>query len=264
MGRRSPAESSAVELSRALARVAGDPRLTRHLHGAFGGFCHEFRNLLNSLRLSLYLARKTAGDASADVFSRVDRRYAVVERFIDRFHQVCRPMPLALVRVPLATLFDDRHAAWSDVLRRRGRRLVLSPPRDAKPAAFDAMRLASGLDDLVAWRALVGDPSTDLRVTWSTNVQNVITWDEPPAHRPASRVDADADDPSWTDAGATDDGPQVLEALTVPVLSRVISSHGGALEHGTSRPWRLTLRWPLDATPEPHETLPCSPSSPSR
>jgi hypothetical protein len=249
MRRSSLAEGSATELSRALARVAGDPNLTRHLHEAFGGYCHEFRNALNTLRLSLYLARKSAGEAARERFSAVEPRYALVERVIDRFHLVCRPMTLTPVRLPLATLFDDRRAAWSATLRRHGRRLILAPPRDHKPSVFDPMRLATALDDLVAWRGLTGDSSADLRAAWSSDWENLITWDEPPARRTPDDSEPDPEGAAPVERVETEEERNAFEAFTLPLLSRVISSHGGAVEAGGPGRWRLTLRWPLDAKP---------------
>ena len=41
-----------------LCRIVSDPAQLESLHEVLGGFCHQSRNLLNSLKLSIYLATK--------------------------------------------------------------------------------------------------------------------------------------------------------------------------------------------------------------
>jgi hypothetical protein len=247
-------EGTAWLLAGALARAAADPGNARHLHETFGSFCHQFRNGLHALRMTLYLAEKAGRREEQDLWSGVEARYAVLERFIDRFHQVCRPLPLSPVRLPLDALFDDRRAAWSEVLAGFGRRLVVIPPAVPASGAFDPLQLGQGLDDLVAWRAGVGDPGTSLRVRWSVDGGAFrVTWDEPadlePRHPPPTGGPGSAVRPSSDDDG--------LAALTLPYLATIMASHGGTAYATEKGPWRLTLRWPLDAPPTPRETPPC-------
>src|SRR5262249_27083980 len=158
------------------------PGESHHLSEVFGAFCHQFRNGLNSLRMSLYVAEKLGKPLDDDTWSDVEARYAALERFIDRFHQICRPLPLSPVRLPLAALSHDRRATWSGVLAGGGRRLVVIPPAAPASGAFDPLRLGQGLDDLVAWRARVGDAASNLRVRWSADGGAFrVTWDEPSA-----------------------------------------------------------------------------------
>lgn len=258
-----PNVGSADQLARALARVAGDPAQTETLYATFGGFCHEFRNGLNSLSMSLYLARRASGPEWDDVWSALEPRYTLVERFIDRFQLVCRPLRLTPVRLTLQALFDDRFDAWSTLLGARGRRLVVEPLGTSAPGAFDPMRLGSAFDDLVALRAEQGPRSTDLRVRWSTSEQGFrVDWDEPAATPPRPDGAHDKSEPK------TPDSPQpqetdALAALTVPLLARVMTAHGGTLQTDESDGWRLTLCWPLDAQPTPREAPRCSASQPS-
>ena len=120
---------------------------------------------------------------------------------------------------------------------------------------FDPMRLTQGLDDLVAWRAALGNPTLDLRVEWSVvDGEYRVFWDEPPARAAAAR-------PATT--ASTTWESQILDAFAVPLLTRIMASHGGSLEtdESPSEGWRLTMRWPLDARPTPRETTSCLASS---
>lgn len=258
-------EGSAEELARALARIARDPGATCRLHDVFGGFCHQFRNLLNSLKITLYLAKKHGAPGGDDPWSGLEPRYALAERFIDRFQLICRPMTLNLVRLPIDALFQDREASWSTLLNARGKRLRLGPGDASTPGAFDPMRLGAGLDDLVIWRARAGNPAADLRVRWSADAAGFcVEWDEP---CPTDSTSPDPGGPSFDltqDTDTTSIEADVLAALTVPLLTRVMTSHHGALVEGGPGPWSLTLRWPLDARPTQREAPPCSASPPSR
>src|SRR4051812_10760623 len=45
-------------LTSSLCRIAADPAQVGTLYEILGGYCHQCRNTLNSLKLSLYLARR--------------------------------------------------------------------------------------------------------------------------------------------------------------------------------------------------------------
>lgn len=254
---RTPQDAPVAEaLASSLALAADDPFKADQLHTIFGKFCHDFRNLLNSLRMSLYLARRATGPDREAAWLDLEPRYSIVERFIDRFHLICRPMNLSFVKLPLDVLFDDRKTAWSQLLLSRGRNLILVAPSGLTVGDFDPMRLGSGFDDLVAWRAVAGGPQTDLRVRWSTDARSFrVDWDEPPCSKPLG-----LDDPSRENPPPIPLEADLLAALTLPLLTKIMSSHGGSLQTGGSDGdrWRLNLRWPLDARHTLREATPCS------
>ncbi len=238
-----PAEQTAERLSHALARVAADRDLARHLHEILGGYCHQCRNLLNTLNISLYLARRSGAETCPAVWCELERGYREVEQFVERLQSVCRPVPLGRVRLSLGLLIEGREAAWSEALAESGRGLVVDPPIEPAVGQFDPVRVESAFNDLVAWRARAGESSTDLRVRWSADRGWFsVVWDEPLSTRsrrarPGKRGPTAATSPS---------APGCLEALTIPSLARVASLHGGTLEGPQSDPWKITLRWPLD------------------
>jgi hypothetical protein len=220
------------------------------LHGILGGFCHQYRNHLNSLKMSLYLACGPDSGTPSAVWREVEPRYTEVERFIDRLQLICRPTHLSLVRLALDLLIEERQGGWSDGLAARGRSLLLRPPEVVLVGEFDPTRLAQGLDDLVSWRAAVGDPATDLRLTWSSEGGLFhLVWDEPAQVEPGSGPRACrgfevGGDPTENDG----DRSASLCALTLPLLTRIISLHGGTVGTTSGESWRLDLRWPLDVS----------------
>ena len=130
---------------------------------------------------------------------------------------------------------------------------MLRPPAAPESSGlFDPMRLTQGLDDLVAWRAAVGESTHDLRVAWSTTGGDFqLVWDEPIARPLAPR----AGNATPAPCGET----QTLAAFALPLLTRIMMSHGGSLDVDSfPSGWlRLTMRWPLDARPIPKEKPPC-------
>jgi signal transduction histidine kinase len=244
MGSLSATEPSAADLAGVLARVAANPGQTRHLHEILGGYCHQYRNLLNSLKMTLYLARRGVDASVDDAWPGLERRYLLVEWFVDRLQQLCRPLSLNRVRLPLILLIEDRRSSWTETLARRGRRLLLEPPAEDAVGSFDPLWLGQGLDDLVDWRASAGRPGTDLRIRWSFDGggSNVVI-DEPERTGP----------PTPTRTGTyreLDDAAAGLSALTIPFLTRVMTLHRGTLIAHGPEPWRLCLRWPIDIDAE--------------
>jgi hypothetical protein len=240
-------QSGTEQLAVGLRRVAADPRLTHRLHELLGGYCHQCRNLLHSLKLSLYLARRSGGPAGEDsgdaVWVDVEPRYLELERVFDRLHQVCRPMPLSPVRLGLDMLIDDRRDDWSRTLAERGQGLEIERLAGDLFGGFDPVRLGQGLDDLVTWRSRAGRPGNVLRLRYGAGDGSFkLDWDETrPAGARANPGPAAADPD--VEAVTT----RAYGVLTVPVLARVMALHGGDLETADRGRWWLRLRWPLAA-----------------
>ncbi len=236
--------SSAEQLSLALSRVGPHPDLARQLHEILGDYCHQCRNLLSTMNMSLYLAKRAGGKLDDTDWSTIEWHYREAEQFIDRVQSICRPMSLSLVKTSLQYLFESRLAAWSETLIKKGRTLILQGPPSSKIGQFDPGRLERVFDDLVAWRAGVGDARTDLRIQWkTTTIAFEVVWDEPPIDgippgRPEIRRESGDAEMSLS-----------LASLTIPMLSRVMSLHGGSLSGSIGSPWRICLSWPLAASP---------------
>lgn len=240
-------EPSSVELTDTLMRVASCPSRAHTLHRILGPYCHQMRNLLNAVKLNLYLMRREGPPETESVWDDLTPRYEVIEQFFDRLQRLCRPTPTHIVRLPLELLFQDRVTAWSRLMEEHGRRLMLDPPKEETPGAFDPTRLGEAFDDLVSWRARAGDPTTDLRLRWAAHDGWFqVDWDEIEKADDAEGLDHVWDDRADQEASPLMSGP--LDILTLPLLSKIMAEHRGIMECSGPGCWRLKLRWPLDAS----------------
>lgn len=228
-----PLEDARSEtLSRALLEIIAHPERLRTLHRALGEFCHEFRNRLNSLNLALYITRRSALDPGADTWQRLEREYREVERFIELFQTICRPMRLTPVKFALGTVLKDRLATWADWLAAGGRRLETEPPHGSAVGCFDPIRLLQGLDAFASWRSQAGQPGMPVRLAWWEREQHLhLRWVEP-----GERV-----------TGGPHGRCERAACLALPLLARVMSAHGGTLDISDPNPLQVQLRWPCEA-----------------
>lgn len=226
-------------LARLLGRVASDHRRADHLHQILRWYCHESRNSLNSLKMSIYLAKRTGGASAAVAWADVEARYDELERYVDRLHRLCRPTALSPIRAPLDLLFEERREAWRSELAARGLRLELQSPASPAVGSFDPALLGAALDDLVSWRARLGVPGTAVRLGWSAEADTLhVDWSEP-GGRPRRR------------RPQVQGGPDALSVFCLPLLTRVVTLHGGTVKASERGCWRLELRWPSTAAGTP-------------
>lgn len=217
-------------LASSLARMVADPEDSESLHRILGIYCHQSRNLLHTMKLSLFLAQRCSPPAETDTWGRLEKEYLAVEHFFDRLQLVCRPMAVNPVRMPLSLLIEDRLADWTSRLAERGQRLEVIAPDEPAVGEYDPARMAQGLDAFIAWRgdASGGGGLTLLR--WGVDAGHFhLDWDEPDAE----------------DRDAPDERLQLPEGLALPLLARVITAHAGTLEVTVQDGLHLRLRWPL-------------------
>jgi hypothetical protein len=218
------------ELTRALLPVAGDPREVARLYGLLREFCHTFRNRLNCLKLSLYLAERQA--RGGETFTELTRRYSDVEQFVDRVQAICRPLRLLPMRVSMGTVLEERRAAWTAWLSARSRSLEWGPPPEDPPTILDGVQLAHALDSLVAWRAQQGREGDPVRLGWRTiSGELSLVWEERglTALRPA---------------------PGSVPNLALPLLARVVSAHGGRVLVSDQDGFRIEVWLPAEFDPQ--------------
>ncbi len=215
-----------------LLKVAADPDRVAQLYGIFREFCHEVRNELQKINLSLYIARPLTGGCISP-WDEVEGRYRHLERLVDQFQTICRPLTIVPIRSELGGLIVERWAAWSAVLETGGRRLELDPPTDPPIGCFDPIRMTFALDALAAWRAEVGEVGSTVHLGWGGDAEELrITWREDGVAIMDPRDGA-------SDRPAT---------LALPLIARVLSVHGGALEVETRGDLAFILRWPSSAS----------------
>ena len=228
--------------SAALTRVALDPARAEQLHEILGTYCHQCRNLLNTLNISIYLAKRGPDSPSSEVWRQLESQYQEVEVFIERLQWICRPVPLRCVELSLQLLFEGRAQVWSKRLAAVGRNLILEPPEQPAVGRFDPSRLELAFDDLVSWRSLRGNPDTDLRLRWRADASRFqVEWDEPP--RKCSHLTADES----LVMSRPEPSKNSLQDLALPLLARVMSLHGGSISGSLRDPFSVALTWPLAA-----------------
>lgn len=215
-----------------LVGVASHPAQIKGLYQILGEFCHLFRNKLNCMRLSLYLAKRQAAPGSAERWADLEAKYRDVEQFLDQLQLICRPMPLTPITLELGRYLEERRPTWERWLKEGGRRLILVPPVPESVAIFDPNRLIQALDALMAWRAGEGRAGSLIRLTWQTREgQTQLDWEEPEGPGPSL---------VWSS-----------NSLALPIAVRIMTAHGGSLELSESLGLRMCLRWPVPGGPCP-------------
>src|SRR5689334_2037426 len=96
--------ASGLELD--LIGVAAHPARIKGLHHILSEFCHLFRNKLNCMRLSLYLAKRQAPPDMVTRWAELEARYREVEQFLDQLQLICRPMPLKPMSLDLGQFLE--------------------------------------------------------------------------------------------------------------------------------------------------------------
>jgi hypothetical protein len=224
------------DLSLPLLRVATDPALRQAVYDHLGDYCHQCRNWLNSMKLSLYLARRNPSGVALDRWEAIEEHYAGLERLVERMQLLCRPMTLTRVQLGLDLLVAEHGAAWTRTLAEQGRELVFDPPSRRTVASFDPGVLGEALDGLVSWRGSEPSAGPSSRLGWSVEAgRAVVFWHEEPAGKPASepRTRACLEASAWT----------------LPLVARVVQAHGGEYRLETDSGWRLELTWPSSVAP---------------
>jgi hypothetical protein len=217
-------------LSGALLGIASDPSRIDTLHRILDRYFHRFRNRLNSMKLSLYLAKKQAAEGDIARWAELEARYRVIEQFLDQVQTLCRPIHLNPIRESLGKLLEERLPAWVQWHVDRGRRLEVTRPDGPAVGSFDPSRLGQAVDALVAWRAEVGDPETPAHLSWWEDGGSLhLSWAESGSGRPAHGA------PSHR-----------CSSLALPLLARVVTAHGGTLDISEREGLRFLLRWPAN------------------
>jgi hypothetical protein len=223
------------QIASSLLRLAVDPTHRACLYDALGGFCHQSRNVLNSLKLSLYLAKRSATPDLCARWSELEPHYLELEQFIERLQFIIRPMELNCVCLPLSLLIEERTDKWSAEMGTHGRRLEFVPPVNSSNVKYDPSWLGHALDALVAWRAEAKRGSSVAQLRWG--------------------VDHGASKLEWLEdsIGGADRRLDRPDSLALPLVGRVVSAHGGTLSVDVRDGLQVCLRWPVDAKPQPDE-----------
>ena len=216
-----------------LLRIALDPGLRFEVYEHLREYCHQCRNRLNSLKLSLYLAmRQGSGVVSGD-WIEIDRHYQELETQVERVQFLCRPLVLSRVTLGLDLLMEDRREAWTRTMADQGRGLGFEPPGDRAIASFDVDWLGKAIEALVAWRAVVTSGSIHASLRWWVHDGSAhLAWEEAPG-------------PTRT-LLSSPGRPESLE-WALPTIARIAEAHGGSYQVQDAGGWRLEVSWPSAA-----------------
>lgn len=216
-----------------LLKVVANAEQLDMLYKVLGEFNHLVRNRLNSLKLSLYLARREGPESLDETWAELQRRYRAVEDLVERVQTICRPMSLSPMHVGVGLLFEERQASWAKHFESRQVRFVLTSPKDRTIGHFDPIRLGQGLDALAAWRGLTAASNSLVQVEWAVAGEDVVVhWREPEVTRLPL-------------ADASEDG---ASCLALPLLARIIAAHGGRVDASLDDGLWFQFRWPLNAS----------------
>ena len=145
-----PLDGSAEdELSSSLLRFVDDGQLGP-LRQALSDFNHRCRNLLNGMKMSFYLAKRSSPGPLSERWVELDQTYSAVEQLFERLSTIYRVMPLTLMNVAFGSLAAERSSVWRDWFQKAGGTLTLEPPDGESIGELDAMRLMSAFDSFVA------------------------------------------------------------------------------------------------------------------
>ncbi len=223
-------EEIARNVSIGLYRIARDPERTHDLHQLLRDFGHQMRNRLNSLKLGLYLGRRIDEEAGGqgDDWAQVEREYQALERLFEQYQAVWQPMRIRPVRLCLGLFLREKVQRWRPGFRGQGVGVALVVPDDPPIARFDASQFGTALDRFARWRTTSAEEGDSVRIVLGADGEQAhLTWDES-----ASRIGFGANECSaW---------------VALPMLARVVTSHGGTIDLDTSAGFRLRLHWPLE------------------
>ena len=233
-----PQDGSADDaLSKSLLRFIEDGQLPE-LRQALSGFNHRCRNMLNSMKMGFYLARRAATGPLPERWDELNRTYLEVERIFDLLQAIYRTMSLTLVQGPFRAVVEERGREWRGAFERESASLAIRPPSHEAAGEFDAMRLSSALDGFIAWRASRVGPGGRATLSWATTRRHFeLQWTETASPVAATRASA----PLCPIAALAVTG----RSLALPLLARVVAEHRGRLTWSPGNPAELRIRWPL-------------------
>jgi hypothetical protein len=217
------------DLTHGFLKVATDPVGGHALAQNLRVFLHDVRNRLNSLKIGMYLARRSVNDVQAGLWSELDQTYRGLEQMVDRIQAVCRTPEISPISSDLGPWFEERRPVWMLWLDSGGRRLELAPPSEPATGSFDPWRLIQALDALISWRANDERLGDRARLAWNCDETHFcIEWAERSFH--------------FNKALEGGDGRSV--SLALPFLAHVMKAHGGVISVSASDGLVIRITWP--------------------
>ena len=230
-------EDRATCLSSSLLTLVSDEEGVESLKDLVATFVHRTRNLLNGIKMSLYILRRGATGKRSAEWAELERVYGVMESLLDRLQLIYKARGVNRIRCPVGQLIRDRMPGWGGLLARRGLALDVDAPTDDDTAEFDPSSFSLALDAFVSWRAEVAPEGTRSLLGWRIDGDQVELWwreDEPGAEPAAVCLDPPAANERFMG----------IDTLALPLLARITAIHGGVLDARWNPELLMTLRWP--------------------
>ncbi len=230
-------EDRATCLSSSLLTLVSDEEGIESLKDLIATFVHRTRNLLNGIKMSLYILRRGATGKRSVEWAELERVYGAIESLLDRLQMIYKARRVNRIRCPLGQLIRDRMPSWGGLLERRGLVLDIDAPTEDDTAEFDPSSFSLALDAFVSWRAEVAPAGTRSLLGWRINGDHVELWwreDEPDARSTAAS----------THSPAANEPSMGIDTLALPLLARITAIHGGVLDARRDPELVMTLRWP--------------------
>ena len=111
-------EPVAEALSESLLRFVGGEGEIAQLRGGLGHFSHRCRNLLNGMKMSLYLVRRGPAGTLPPWWVDIEQSYMGIEELFEKLQRIYRPMPLTTVT---SAMPSSSQAIWARVCDRLSR-----------------------------------------------------------------------------------------------------------------------------------------------
>jgi hypothetical protein len=237
-----PHDGSAEEgLCDALLQFVDDDERIDRLRQWLSGFNHRCRNLLNGMKMSLYLVKRCAKQPLPDRWVELEQTYHSIEQLFDRLQLIYRPMSVTHIRASFGSLVSDRKSSWREKFATSGGVLEFRAPDHESQGEFDPMLLTLGFDAFVAWRASSAIPKQHAQLSWQTVEGHFeVVWQEsrrtPRASHRRSRCPTTTRNPLG----------QTIHSLALPLLTRVAAVHHGTIEWIHEPVVKAHIRWPLN------------------
>jgi hypothetical protein len=217
-------------LTESFLRIAVDPCEIEEFRPSLRGFFHDARNRLNMIKLGLYIGTRTGLATQTELWRELDLQYQSLESLLERVQSLIQPGSFDPCAADLGECLNGRRATWQSWFEAEDRRLEWCPPPEPARGRFDPRRLLTALDALLTWRAEVGECGGAARLSWSIDETRLrIDWIE--ALSPAGRK---------AEARET----RAL-SMALPLLARVMTTHGGSLKLEHRDRFVLQLHWPI-------------------
>lgn len=245
------------ETTASLIAIAANPKLAENLHSVIRTYCHQVRNHLNSLKMSLYFAKRGSSAEGSPAWSHLNTQYQEMEQWLERLQMLCRPLSLDLYELPFDLVIEEHRKRWVESAERAGGTLAVAPAEISASVRIDLGKWAQVLDDLAEWRFRAAPRGTKFQLDWKLD-GNVLAfrWSESSGRLLEPSVEGFTQDP--------EQGPLSREGLVLPMIHRLAVLHGGSAELSVEDGWRLTLRLPGKPSGASQATSSGSDLSPAR